>query len=42
MVVQRGVKKSRNFLKILAVILIAVCIAGLVFIAFGSALSQLL
>lgn len=41
MVVQRRVRKQRNFLKILAVVLIVACVAGLVFVALSSALLQL-
>ncbi len=40
MVVQRRVMKQRNFWKILGVILIVLCAAGLAVIAAGSFLTQ--
>lgn len=39
MVVQRRVKKQHSFLKIIAVALIVLCIAGLVIVAAGSFLT---
>ncbi len=40
MVVQRRVRKQHNFLKIVAVALIVLCIVGLAIVALGSLVTQ--
>lgn len=42
MVVQRRVKKQHNFLKIIGVALIVLCIVGLVIVVLGSLAAQFL